>query len=232
MKIYRNSMTRLARAAKTGAVLSVAIFATSALQAQSSVPNNPNNTPPPENSQPPAASADNSGKISHRAKEFLEDASQANQMEIALAGVAQEKSQNATVKALAQTLRSDHEKNLAQVQSLAQAHGVTLDDSVSWMNQRIVNHMQKASDADFDKDYTKMMVKDHVACIKNFDKAAADVKESDINQYVQNTLPTLRTHLQRSEEAARSVGVDDATISSIRKGLPTEEMGRGVTYNQ
>jgi putative membrane protein len=223
MNTYRKSTTRLARAVKTGTVLGAAIFATTALQAQYSG----------QNSVPPlTAPASSSANISHRAKEFLEDAAQADQMEIALADVAEERSQNTGVKALAQMLRSDHQQNFTQLQSLAQALGVSVDDSLSWYNQRIVNHMQKAGTAEFDKDYTKAMVKDHVTCIKNFDKAVADFKEPDVRRYAQNTLPTLRNHLRGSEEAARSVGLDEATISSILKGLPPEETVRGVTYNQ
>ncbi len=223
MKTCKYSTPRLIRALRIGTALGAAVLTVSALQAEPSGQSL---------NSPPAVSAEPSVNISHRAKEFLEDAAQANQMEIALADVAAEKSQNTSVKGLAQTLRADHEQNLGQLQSLAKVYGVTLDDSVSWFNQRIVNHMQKAKDADFDKEYTKMMVKDHVACIKNFDKAVADIKEPDVRRYADNTLPTLRMHLRHSEEVARSVGLDEATIASILKGLPTEETERGVTLNQ
>ena len=216
MKICRKSM---AGVVITGVTLGAAIFAASALQAQIPAP-------------PPAASAEPSIQFSHRAKEFLQDAAQANQTEIIMADVAQEKSQNAAVRELAQTVRTDQQLNYVQLQSIARAHGVALDASLSGMNQRTVNRLQKASDADFDKEYTKAMIKDHVACIKNFDKAAAQVEDPDVKPYAANSLPTLRGHLLRAEEAARSVGVDEATISSILKGLPTDEVERGVTFNQ
>jgi putative membrane protein len=203
MKTYKNHLTRLSRVVKSGAALGVAILAACALQAQPS------------------------SDISHRAKEFLKDAAQANQTEIAMANVAEGKSQNTQVKDLARMLRTDHEQNYAQLQSIAQAHGITLDPSLDMLNQHEVNRLQKANDAEFDREYTKVMLKDHVKCIKRFDKAGADIEEQDVKQYAQNTLPALRHHLQKSEEAARAAGVDDSTISSILKELPAED--RAVT---
>ena len=204
MKTNINYQTRLSRVFITGAALGAAIFAASALQAQ-------NTTPPPESN------------ISHRAKEFLKEAAQANQTEIAMANAAEGKTQNAQVKELAHMMRTDHEQNYAQVQTLAQAHGITLDASLDMLNQHEVNRLQKVHDADFDKDYTKVMLKDHVKCIKRFEKAGADIEEQDVKQYALNTLPALRHHLQKSEEAARSAGLDEATIVSILKDLPSED---------
>jgi putative membrane protein len=216
MKTCNNSFTRLTRVVKTGAAVGVAILAVSSLQAQPVVQNvNP----------PPTANTDSS--ISHRAKEFLKDAAEANQKEISLANVAESKSQNSQVKEFAHMMQTDHQKNFGQLETLAQAHGVTLEASPGWINQREIDHLQKANDANFDQDFAKMMLKDHVKAIKLFDKAAANVEEQDVKQYALGTLPTLRTHLRHSEDTARAVGLDPSTVSSILKELPDED--RGVT---
>jgi putative membrane protein len=215
MKKHTNHQTCLSHVVKTGAVLGVVIFAASALPTQAQ-----NATTPPESTQP-------SSNISHRGKEFLKEAAQANQTEIAMANVAEDKSQNTQVKDLARMMRADHEQNYSQLQAIAQAHGVTLDPKLDMLNRYEVDRLKKANEADFDKDYTKVMLKDHVKCIKRFEKAASDIEEQDVKQYAQNTLPTLRHHLQRSEEAARAVGLDESTISSILKDLPSED--RAVT---
>jgi predicted outer membrane protein len=108
---------------------------------------------------------------------------------------------------------------------------VALDATLTSANERAVDRLRKASDADFDMDYTKVMLKDHVKCIKMFDKAVADIEEPYVKEYARNTLPALRKHLRHSEDAARSVGVDEATISSILKGLPLGE-SQAVSFNQ
>ena len=221
MKIYNNSMTRLMCVLKLGMALSAAIFAASALQAQYTGPTAP---------QAPLSGNDNG--VSHAAREFMQDAAQANLTEIAMANIAQTRAQNTAVKELAEMMRSDHQQNYDLLQVMAQNHLVVLDSSPDTMNQRAVHRLHKASDADFDKDYTKVMLKDHVNCITRFDKALADIEEPYVRQYAQNTLPALRKHLRHSEDAARAVGVDEGTISSILKGLPGDELPRIVASNQ
>ena len=66
------------------------------------------------------------------------------------------------------------------------------------------------------------MLKEHVKCIKNFHKAASEIEKEGLKQYAQKTLPAVRIHLLRSEEAARIAGVDESTIFSILKDLPNE----------
>jgi putative membrane protein len=220
-KTERKSMLRQARALTTGAAVSaMMIFTTPAVQAQSG---------PPLDTQPPVA--DNAGEISHQAKMFLQEAAQADQSEIALANIAELRSQNPTVKELAQMIRGDHQKNFAELEVIAQNHHVALDLSLDVMNQHAVNKLQKVSDADFDKDYTTMMLKGHVKCIKMFDKAVEHIEDLGIREYAQNTLPVLHKHLQHSRDAARAVGVDEGTITSILRGLPSEDMDRKVSLN-
>jgi putative membrane protein len=217
MKLQNNPMAHLSRVLATGTAVGATILAASIVRAQ----------PAAQNVNPPATSVTESS-TSHRAKEFLKDAGQANQKEIALADVAESKSQNSTVKELAHMIRADHQQNYAQVQALAQAHGVTLEASPDWMNQREIDHMQKVKEADFDQDYTKMMIKGHVKTIKMFEKADAEIQEPDIKQYAENTLPKLREHLRHSEDAARAVGVDQSTISSLLNDLPSEDRGVSI----
>jgi len=213
MKSNRNRLTRGSRFVKNAAALGAAVVAAFALQAQSADNNR---------IEPLGAPARCSANLSHRVQEFMKEAAQANQTEIALAKVAEGKSQSAKVKELAQTLRINHQKNYEELQAVAHAHSVDLDAEPDAINRQEVDRLQKVNDADFDKEYAKLMLKEHVKCIKDFHKAASEIEEQDVKQYAQNTLPTLRIHLLRSEEAARTVGVDESTIFSILKDLPSE----------
>jgi putative membrane protein len=221
MKTNKNFRTRLLRVARIGTAFSAALLAACALQAQYTGPTAPL----------PPLSGDSAG-VSASARIFMHDAAQANQTEIAMAGVAEARSQNSTVKELARMMRKDHQQNYDLLQTMAQNHLVVLESSLNLMNQRAVHHLQKAGDADFDKEYTKVMLKDHVKCITMFDKAIEEVKEPYVREYAQNTMPALRKHLRHAEEAARSAGVDEATITSILKGLPGDEALHSVTVNQ
>jgi putative membrane protein len=229
MKTYSNTTLRLTRIIRNGIALTVAVVAVNALQAEPSTPNStptqptevqpasPNNTTTPTS---PDNNANGTEKTSHRAKEFIKDAAQANSAEIAFSELAQSKAMNSDVKQLAQMIVTDHQQNQQQLRGIAQAHGVEIDQSLDWINQHEVNRLQKAKEGDFDKDYTKLMLKDHVKAIKMFTKAADDVQEQDVKEYAVNTLPKLREHLRHAEDAARAVGLDDSTVNSIVKDVP------------
>jgi putative membrane protein len=239
---------RLTRILKNGVAVVVAVLALNTLQAQPAVPNStPNQSGDQVNNSSTAIGNNQSGnqsqnqsdtpavttpaqntaqvengseKTSHRAKEFIKDAEQANSAEIALSQVAQSRAQNSDVKQLAQMMVTDHQACNQKVQAIAQVHGLAFDQSLDWINQHEVNRLQKADEGNFDKDYTKMMLKDHVKAIKMFQKAADDINEPDVKEFAANTLPTLRNHLRHAEDAARAIGMDDSTVNSIVKDLP------------
>jgi putative membrane protein len=221
MKTRNDSITRIMRVLRLGSALIVMVLAASAVEAQYTGPT-PQQTPVPGN---PAA-------ISHAAREFLQFAAQANQAEIIMANVAETRSENSTVRELARMMLTDHHDNYNLLQVTAQNHWVVLDSKLDWMNKRAVNHLDQVNAADFDRAYTAVVMKDHVKCIAKFDKAVTEMEEPSIREYAQNTLPILRKHLRHAEDAARSVGVDEATISSILRGLPGEEAQRTITFNQ
>jgi putative membrane protein len=220
MKTCLNNSMRLMRVLRNGIALSVAVLSVSALRAQSqgnpAVPNNG-----PATSQSDTTQNNSAEKTSHRAKEFIKEAAQGNSAEVALSELAQSKSINSEVKQLAQMMITDHQQANQKLQAVAEARGVAFDQSLDRMSQHEVNHLQKAPEGDFDKDYTRIMLKDHVKAIKMFQSAANEVKETDVQEYAQNTLPKLREHLRHAEEAARAVGLDDATVNSIVKDVPT-----------
>ncbi|HEU5122655.1 MAG TPA: DUF4142 domain-containing protein [Verrucomicrobiae bacterium] len=151
------------------------------------------------------------------AKSFLREAIAGNSAEIALAEVAERKSENPEVKQLAQMIRTDHRQANEKLKSLAESHGLTINQPLDSKHQKQLESFQKMSGTEFDKAYVTDMLKDHQKDIGKYQKAVENVKESDVQQYAQNTLPTLRQHLQHAENAARSVGIDQATITSILK---------------
>ena len=167
--------------------------------------------------QPTGASVDT--------KSFLKEAYAGNAAEVKLAEVAETKSDNAQVKQFASTLKQDHQQANEKLQPIAQAHGVTVSDTLDPKDQKAVDRLQKLSGSDFDKEYTKAMLKDHKKDIGEYEKAAAQIKEADVKQYAQDTLPTLQEHLKDGQQAAQAAGVDPATISSILKEKSPGGMG-------
>lgn len=180
-----------------------------------------------------AGAADSS--LSHAAKSFINEASEGNQGEIAMAQLAQQKSENPQVKQLAQMIQKDHQQAQKKLQTIAQAHGVTLDQGLTFSQKRAQAKLEKLTGSDFDQQYTKNMLEDHVTDLNKFQKASEKIQEEDVRQYALQTIPKLQEHLQHTEVVAKAVGVDPATISSITSKAPAmggagenQEKGRGA----
>jgi putative membrane protein len=165
--------------------------------------------------------------LSSKGSSFVKEASAGNQSEVALAQLAQQKAQNPEIKNLAQLIQQDHQQAQEKLQTIAQTHGITLDQSPSWTQKRAQSKLEKLSGAEFDQQYAKDMLEDHVTDIKKFQKASENIQDGDVKQYAQECLPKLQAHLQHAESAAKSAGVDESTIASINKSLPAGVGGTG-----
>src|SRR5215469_12408886 len=165
-----------------------------------------------------ASAADTS--LSRKAESFIKEASAGNQGEIALAQLAQQKSQSPEIKSLAEMIQNDHQQSQEKLQTIAQAHGVTLDQGLTWSQKREQGKLEKLSGADFDQQYAKAMLEDHVNDLNKFQKAAEKLQEPDLKQFAQDNIAAMQKHLQHAEMAAKAVGVDQATISSITSKAP------------
>ena len=157
---------------------------------------------------------------------FIKETAACNNKEIALAELAKTKSENAEIKKMADHIRKDHTEANTKLQTIARKHGVTIGETSDTKQQRDIAKFQKLSGAQFDQEYAKEMLRGHQKTIAKFEQAAKGT-DSDLQSYVQETLPKLREHLQHAKTAAKAVGVDDETISSLTKGTPEGVGGTG-----
>lgn len=155
----------------------------------------------PENTNETAAEA-NDEKFEERKDEkdadFAAETAAANYGEIALAKLAQSKSDHADIKSLAQTLQTDHEKVLGEVQTFASAKAITLPTETTADCQKEIEDLTKEEEVkDFNKDWTKTMIDKHEKSIKNFEARLDKTEDADLKIWIDQTLPHLRMHLDK-----------------------------------
>jgi len=74
------------------------------------------------------------------------------------------------------------------------------------------------SGADFDREYTRMMVMDHEKAVAKFEKQARDGQDADLKAFAGRTAPTLRHHLDMSRQCLAKVDPNAAsTINNSDK---------------
>jgi putative membrane protein len=145
---------------------------------------------------------------------FVQEASAGGQMEVRMGQLAVQNGQSQDVKNLGQRLVDDHKKANQELQSLAQKKNISLSSDEHGKHQKMVDKLQGKSGADFDKAFVTMAVKDHKKDIAKFEKCSNDVNDPDLKAFIDKTLPTLREHLKMAQDAARNLGISEATLTS------------------
>ncbi len=126
---------------------------------------------------------------------------QANMAEIEAAKLAQTKSRNEQVKSFAQQMIDDHTKALGEVQSLAQAKGVTLPTELDKTNKAKADKLSAMGADKFDEAYMAQAgVADHKKVHGMLRQAQAKAKDPDVKALAGRILPTVGQHLKAARE--------------------------------
>jgi putative membrane protein len=136
---------------------------------------------------------------------FVKKAFEADQAEIRLGQLAQEKSSNDQVKTLAQHMIEDHQAHADKVQQLAQQKNIQVSNQLGTECQKKVDALSALTGASFDKHYIHDMVRDHKKNIALYDQAAAYNTDPDVKALAQSTLPTLKEHLRMAQRDATTI---------------------------
>jgi predicted outer membrane protein len=95
----------------------------------------------------------------------------------------------------------DHSANLKEVQTLAQARGVTLPTEPDAKHKSMAAKLEKMSGADFDKAYMKQAgVQDHKTVHSKLMAASKKAKDPEVKALVDKTEPVVAQHLKSAEQ--------------------------------
>ncbi|MDF2435893.1 MAG: outer membrane protein-like protein [Bacteroidota bacterium] len=131
--------------------------------------------------------------------EFVVDAADDGMFEVQVAQLAKTNAASAKVKELADHMITDHSKANEELKSVAAKKNITLPAKLSDKRQKDFDDLTKKKGAEFDKDYTKLMVKDHKDAIDMFQKQADKGHDGELKGWAASKIPTLKHHLSMSE---------------------------------
>lgn len=144
----------------------------------------------------PAASSSAHVDLAGVDRSFIEKAAKAGMEEVDASRVAQERSSNPDVRALASTIINDHESANATLAALAAAKGVTIPAK----DLDTVKKWSKQDSKSFDHEYLSKMVSDHEDAVKLFQKQAVEGKDEETVAFARKVLPKLQHHLQLAND--------------------------------
>ncbi|HZB44739.1 MAG TPA: DUF4142 domain-containing protein [Pyrinomonadaceae bacterium] len=136
-----------------------------------------------------------SGKMTSDHK-FAMEAAMGGMMEVELGRLAASKGASDEVKQFGQRMVDDHSKANSELMQIASGKGMTLPTAPDAKHQSGIQKLSALSGEKFDKEYVKMMVKDHKKDVAAFEKEASGGMDAELKAFAASTLPTLREHLQ------------------------------------
>jgi putative membrane protein len=149
-----------------------------------------------------SASAGSRHRVSGLDKVSLKTSAQGDVFEIRGGHIALKKSTNATVRALAQRLITDHTKSLRDAQKLAAKLGVKLENDPTPSEQWELSELSDEwTGKAFDVEYTELEIYDHQQDISETNDEAHMGKNRAVVADAWKELPMLRMHLRLSRQA-------------------------------
>lgn len=136
-----------------------------------------------------------------KADAFMQKAIEGNLAEIQVGQLAQRKGASEGVRHFGEVLVKDHSTANQLAMTTASSMGLTAPSAPSAKEQAEYRHFASLSGSQFDKAFTKGMVRDHKKDIALYKKEAKS--SSPAGSYAQQTLPDLHKHLQLAESLER-----------------------------
>jgi len=171
-----------------------------------------------------SSKTDSSSQISSSDTKFIQDTLQSGRHEVEMARTALTRASDAKVKSYAQRLVNDHTAANTKLETIARNHQVAdvdqpnssastdksgrertstsqtgIDAKTNTPVGQSDDHLMTLNGAEFDREYARMMVRDHEQAIAKFEAAQKQTKQSDLKSFISSTLPTLRSHLKEAK---------------------------------
>jgi putative membrane protein len=133
-------------------------------------------------------------------QEFMQQAAASDMFEIQTGNMADQKGTMAQVKTFGQMLVTDHTKSSNEMKALASQKNVTLPTTLPADKMQKVTTLQNQNGTAFDRQFAQMQVEAHEEAIDLYEKADNDITDTQLQAFIDKTLPVLRMHLEEAQE--------------------------------
>ena len=143
--------------------------------------------------------------VSKKDVKFAKCAAKDGMLEVKLGQLAQANASNADVKKHAMMMVEDHTKANDELKTVAAKKNIELPAALTSKQQKTYDKLAKLQGKEFDKKYSKCMVKDHKKAVCLFKKESKKGKDSELKSWAAAKLPTLEHHKEMWKETCKTV---------------------------
>jgi putative membrane protein len=133
---------------------------------------------------------------------FVNTVAISDMFEIESGKLADQKAQNDDVKSFGEQMVEDHTETSDDLRELIKDQDIKVELPTKLDNehQAKLDKLKGLSGAQFDKQYMKTQVNAHQKAVALFEKYASSGENEDLKEWAEDTLPTLKEHLEEAKE--------------------------------
>ena len=147
-------------------------------------------------------------QTSSSTQSFIHNASVGNQFEISSSRLALQKSSNNDIKQFAQHMVDDHTQIGNQMKDALAKSGAGLPQPATALDarhQKLLNKLNNASGADFDRQYVKSQLAAHKDAVVLFRDYSKNGDNSSLKSFASQALPIIEEHYKRIKQIQASL---------------------------
>lgn len=132
-----------------------------------------------------------------QAELFVADEVAGNYSEIKASTLAQQKSSNKEVKAVAGFLLKEHTAALADLKTIGAKKGLTLPTEENADSKSKMADIESKTGSEFDKAWCDMMMEKHTKTISKYEIMVNTVTDADVKSFINKVLPKIKSHHEK-----------------------------------
>jgi putative membrane protein len=132
-------------------------------------------------------------------KEFIKSVAESSLLEVQLGQLAQQKATSDEVRELGMTLIEHHANANQELKQIAEQLQVEVPEELDSEDQMKLNDFQTTDNLDFNDQFLSTIIEQHKQDIANFERARQTIEDENLANWIDNTLPLLRNHLETAE---------------------------------
>jgi len=138
-------------------------------------------------------------------EEFAKELAQANEAEIKLGRLGQEKGSTQAIKDYGRHMVDDHSKAGTEFKGVVKEKRFTIPSEPNAEQKATYERLSKLSGKEFDREYAQVMLKDHEKVVAMVDAFAKNGTDPQLKAFAAKILPTLQHHLEMARELEKKI---------------------------
>lgn len=137
--------------------------------------------------------------------DFVQQVAMSDLYEVEAGKIAAAKGQSDAAKQFGQHMVEAHAQTTAELKGVVEAEkiDVTLPMALDEKHQRMIEDLNAAHDADFDKTYARQQVSAHEKVVDRFSRYADKGDNAVVKAFAAKTLPVIKQHLEEAKKLAQ-----------------------------